>query len=82
MISVDDIGAVAAECILNPKKFSGQAIPLAADDLDIEEVADAYKASGRQRPDTKPSKESLDTLPEDMKQMFHVSIRSSSTYLA
>lgn len=83
MISADDIGAVAAECLLNHKKFSGQAVLLAADDLDIEQVADAYEASGRPRPDTQPvPKEVMDGLPEDMKLMFKVSIPHESFYLS
>lgn len=75
MISTDDIGAVAAECLYTPKKFSGQAIPLAADELDIEQVVDAYKAAERQRPDTKPlPPQALENLPEDMKLMIKVSV--------
>ena len=45
VVSVDDIGRVAAECFLRPDELAGQAIELAADELTVPDAVRLYTAA-------------------------------------
>lgn len=53
-------------------------LPLAAEDLNVEQMADAFESvRGGQRPDTTPvPTQALEGVPEDMQRMFKVSVVS------
>jgi uncharacterized protein YbjT (DUF2867 family) len=49
-ISVDDIGAIAAKVLLDPKRFIGQRLPLAGDRLSIAEARRVFEKVDGKRP--------------------------------
>lgn len=73
LISVYDIGYVAAQALKKPGQYVGQVIKLAADDLNASEIQDAYhKAQGGRRPwKAFLPKLFLWILPHDLRVMFN-----------
>lgn len=74
VISCEDIGRIAATALLHPQDYAKKVLPLAAEDLNMEQLADAFESvRGGSRPDTTPlPPQALAGVPDDLQRMFKV----------
>jgi len=71
LVSTSDVGWFAARALEQPALYSGRTIPLAGDELNIDEILDAYRQVGDYTPKPLPVPHiALKLLPKDLSSML------------